>query len=193
MTEFSEYEFEILSDQKFLLTKSSVLAKVNDLLTVTRKEINKSLKDMVLPNKSLFKSGKISRGENYLGLPYLVLDFPAYFTNQDTFAFRTMFWWGHYFSVTLHLSGVSLERYRDKLLENFPQFLNQDIYICVANTPWHYHFEPDNYQLLREEHMQLIANAPFVKLTRKLELENWKALPGFAGHFFDVCVSILTS
>jgi len=50
-------------------------------------------------------SPKISRGENYLGLPYLVLDYPRLFRPDAVLAIRTFFWWGHFFSSTLQLSG----------------------------------------------------------------------------------------
>jgi hypothetical protein len=50
-------------------------------------------------------NGKISRGENYQLLPYIILDYPSYFSRNNIFAVRTMFWWGNFFSITLHLSG----------------------------------------------------------------------------------------
>ena len=49
-------------------------------------------------------SAKISKGEN-MGLPWVMLDYPRLFGQEDVLAIRTMFWWGHCFSVTLHLKG----------------------------------------------------------------------------------------
>lgn len=49
---------------------------------------------------------KVSRGENYRGLPWVMLDFPRVFGRADVFAIRTMFWWGHGFNITLHLKGT---------------------------------------------------------------------------------------
>ena len=48
---------------------------------------------------------KIAKGENYLQLPYVLLDYPRCFDKENIFAIRTMFWWGNFFSITLHLSG----------------------------------------------------------------------------------------
>ena len=57
-----------------------------------------------------YGSPKISKGENYRGLPYVMLDYPRLFGREEVLAIRTFFWWGHGFSVTLHLKGGYRER-----------------------------------------------------------------------------------
>ena len=69
--------------------------------------------------KSLNSSPKISKGENYKGLPWLVLDYPRYFNKEDIFAIRTLFWWGNFFSITLHISGKYKMRYEKKIIDSF--------------------------------------------------------------------------
>lgn len=188
---FTEYEFEIFRDRKFLLAKASVMAKIKDLLTETRKEIDAMQNNRIMETQAFSKSGKISRGENYLGLPYLVLDYPAIFTKEDIFAFRTMFWWGNYFSVTLQLSGLSLDRLRSGILTGFQKLLGQEMYVCVSASPWQYHFGPDNYQILSDEHRQLVSDATFLKFSKKLDLEEWENLPGFAADFYNMFSRVL--
>jgi hypothetical protein len=35
------------------------------------------------------------------------------------FAIRTMFWWGNFFSVTLHMKGNYREHFQEKLIGNY--------------------------------------------------------------------------
>ena len=48
---------------------------------------------------------KISKGEKYNDLPYVVLDFPAFFAKTGVFALRSFFLWGRGFVISLHISG----------------------------------------------------------------------------------------
>ncbi len=128
-------------------------------------------------------SGKVSRGENYLGLPYLIADAPRFFTKEDVFAYRTMFWWGHDFSCTLHLEGQPLERFRERVASQTSTWDALQTWICVHDTPWEYHFEPTNYQLWgalsaaqREQHL---FQKDFLKLSRRLPIAQWEQLPDF--------------
>ena len=58
-----------------------------------------------LPEAVIQSSPKITRGENYQLLPYVILDYPRCFQKEQVFAIRTMFWWGKGISITLHVSG----------------------------------------------------------------------------------------
>lgn len=42
---------------------------------------------------------KVTRGENYLDMPYVVLDAPQLKANNLNGKLRIMFWWGHYISL----------------------------------------------------------------------------------------------
>ena len=185
--EFTDREFQIIHDQEFLLAKSKALSKVDDLLSKVRSELKLAMKDYSLmhPELPIFKSSKISRGENYLGLPYLVLDYPAVFSAEDTFAFRTMFWWGNFFSSTLHIQGKSLDIYRERIIEKIDLLAQLEIFICINKSPWEYHFGKDNYELLTTKHIQFIGKCNFLKLSKRIELDDWKALPKLSTHFLS--------
>ena len=45
------------------------------------------------------------KGENLEFFPYQYLDFPKHFHDSNTFAFRTLFWWGHHLVCALMLEG----------------------------------------------------------------------------------------
>ena len=143
------------------------------------------------PAFSKFKTSKISRGENYRGLPYLVLDYPAVFSAEDTFAFRTMFWWGNFFSCTLHLQGKPLDLYRDLVIDNIGHLVNYDIFLCINQSPWEYHYEVDNYKLLSVDDLDFIKESQFLKLNKKFDLGSWKSLPSEANRFLVQLLDIL--
>src|SRR5829696_5338071 len=111
---------ELISSPEIILTKNAILQKLKSFLAeVQIKQLN-ILKDYSshLPQKVLTTSPKISRGENYKGLPWLVLDNPRHFQHNNIFAIRTMFWWGNFFSITLHLSGNNKSDLIKKILQN---------------------------------------------------------------------------
>lgn len=182
---FSQQELDYLHDTHFLLTKRKITQQLQQLLAQTQQELLKLLKDrkQLLPAHGLQRAGKISRGENYKGLPYLILDYPRLLTREDVFAFRSMCWWGNFFSCSLHLQGKSLDSYRTTLSQNLKACNSSGIYICVNNTPWEYHYGPDNYQLLESlsaEKIDQLLQQDFCKISRKTGLDNYAQLPSFA-------------
>ncbi len=189
----TEKELLILQDTDFLLTKATVLEKINELLGQTRKELKESVENsnFSFPNGIDLLNGKISKGENYKNLPYMVLDYPALFTTKTVFAYRTMFWWGNFFSATLHLEGMELNYYRNSTINNFDNLLNKNIYIGIGETPWQYHYEDDNYILLNDSHRDFITNCKFLKLSKKIKLKKWNDVPKFSTNFFELVLSVL--
>jgi hypothetical protein len=189
----TEKELLILQDIDFLLTKATILEKINELLGHTREDLKRSVENssFSFPEGTDLLNGKISKGENYNSLPYMVLDYPTLFSKNSTFAYRTMFWWGNFFSSTLHLEGSALDYYRNSITKNLDMLLKNDIYICVGDTPWQYHYEKDNYSLLNEEHRDFITNCKFLKLSKKIGLKKWKDIPDFSTNFFELTLSVL--
>jgi hypothetical protein len=100
-------ETELIQNKEWILTKRKIIEKVYLLFGSTHDSYKEILKNEQLLPEPHYKNitGKISKGENYHGLPYVILDYPALFSKEDIFAVRTMFWWGNFFSISLHLSG----------------------------------------------------------------------------------------
>lgn len=121
-------------------------------------------------------SGKIFRGENYKLFPYILLDYPRLFSADSVFAFRSMFWWGHEFSFTMHLQGHALDKFRKSILENIQNLTNREVYYCVNETPWQYYFNHDNYILIEDciDLLENIRTKPFIKLSRKLPVNKFE-------------------
>ena len=113
--------------------------------------------------------------------PYIVLDCPRLFSARSICAFRTMFWWGHEFSITFHLQGHALEKYRTKISQKIETLKGRDFYLCINDTPWQYHFEKDNYIPVDElkNIAETILSKPFIKLSRKLPIGEHKKVFSF--------------
>jgi hypothetical protein len=191
--QLTEKELSLIQDTDFLLTKSQVLQKVTLLLEDTRDQLKYTISDLgfVFPPDLNIESGKVSRGENYLMLPYQVLDFPALFSRKDVFAFRTMFWWGHFFSLTLHLQGQLLDHFKGRIWKNREELIGRDIFIGVGDGPWQYHYGSDNYLPYTRDHEKMLRETKFLKLSKKISLESWRDLPLEATNFLKLMVSIL--
>ncbi|MFC2094619.1 hypothetical protein ACFLSH_03220 [Bacteroidota bacterium] len=189
----TEKELLILQDTDFLLTKATVLEKITELLGHTREELKRCVENsnFSFPDGTGLLDGKISKGENYKYLPYMVLDYPTLFSKNSIFAYRTMFWWGNFFSATLHLEGIALDDYRNSIILNLDKLLNKNVFIGVGNTPWQYHYEEDNYSLINEAHRDFVTNCKFLKLSKKIELKKWNDVSEFSTKFFKLMLSIL--
>lgn len=170
---FTEAENEILQNKSFLPQKQRALENIISLMSAVREGLDEvweqTGRDWAIPCQP--DSVKISRGENYRQLPYVILDYPRKFARDDVFAFRSMFWWGHFFSFTLHLQGQSLDTHRPRLRERLPYVQKDwpDVHLCVGSTPWQYHYSPNNYQLLKHLSpafiQDLVQHHPFIKLS----------------------------
>lgn len=197
---FNQKELEYLENTDFLLTKRKLIKQVQGMLALSQNQLKEFLKDQkaLLPPDCLQRAAKISKGENYRGLPYLVLDYPRLLAKNNIFSFRTMFWWGNFFSCTLHLQGQSLEMYRQRLKENLtanPHLLPPDTWISINDTPWEYHYQPSNYKMLTEvspEELNLLLSRNFIKLSRKIPLQQHRQLPGFCSDSLRLFLACLT-
>lgn len=187
---FNEKELRYLSDKDFLLSKHSITSKIFNLFQEVEDRISHiiAVEKYDFPDDVLQKTGKISKGENYRLLPYLILDYPRYFNTQAVFAFRTMFWWGNFYSCTLHLQGTILDAYRLALKEQVDILKNKNFFIAVGKSPWEYHYEAENYLSIdvidHSELLDLIKNKKFIKLSRNINLEEHWSLPSFAEETF---------
>jgi hypothetical protein len=179
----SPEELSRMEDTGFLISKRLITEKVYDLFHALKKEITASpvFLDHPFPAEVDILTGKISRGENYKGLPYIIMDFPVYFSQTDIFSFRAMFWWGHEFSFTLHLAGKFMDMYKDK---SFHNLFRKGVYQCVNPRPWEYHFDEDNY--LPVERFIGYPEAAFMKLSRKLPLADWASVPGYGRESMEI-------
>jgi len=175
----SQEEAELVVNAEWILTKNAILVKANHLLGELQSGQQAYLQSYlpVLPPEVMQVSAKISKGENYKGLPYLVLDYPRYFEKENQFAIRSMFWWGNFFSITLQLSGIYKDKYAAAIERSFDRLQQEDFFIGVSTDQWEHHFEAGNYCSLQEYDARSfshhIHDKEFLKLAKRFPLAHW--------------------
>jgi hypothetical protein len=181
--QLSTLEQELMQNAGWILTKNAVMEKMKVVLQECL-EAQQELfheKKIDLPPEIYNISPKISRGENYRGLPWLMLDHPRYFDKENVFAIRTFFWWGRHFSITLHLSGRYKGLFAQKINTSYPSLSQDHFYCCINANEWEHHFGEDNYKLIgqcnEEEFHHIIDEKRFIKLSTKIDLTEWERLP----------------
>lgn len=193
--QINEQELKAIQDTAFFDTKKVVSEKINNLLTELQDELatlSKSYSD-ILPKEVFYPGGKISKGENYLGYPYLILDYPRVFEKENIFAFRSMFWWGNHFSYTLHVGGKYYEEAKEMLIQNIDSLRLPDLYICVNSDQWEYHFDKENYEPtinfdIKSFLLDSTNEKSFIKLSFKTDLTQWHRLKSNGLYAFKLFV-----
>ncbi|MVT07768.1 hypothetical protein [Chitinophaga tropicalis] len=180
--ELTPEEQALIQNPNWLYLKNSALQKVMVLMG----QLQEALQTHPLtgtfpfPGQCLQLGGKISRGEKYKELPYIILDYPRYFKQEEIFAFRTMFWWGHYFIATLHLSGRVKEMYSEALADAWSELAEGRFQLYVQEDPWQHDLGNGNYRLISaipaNEFKQLVYRRSFIKLAKPYRLEDWEEI-----------------
>lgn len=179
--ELSKIELRLVNSSEFILTKNRIIEKVYILFG----SLSENYKDILagfqpqLPLEIFKTSPKIYKGENYLQLPYVMMDYPRTFSKADVFAIRSFFWWGNYFSITLQLSGKYFQGFKNNIHNNLQSLNNNNFFIGVNDNAWHHHFETDNYQPLHKNDIDSIMQQPYLKLAAKIPLNEWNSSPKF--------------
>lgn len=195
--QLSAEESTLVQNAHWLLTKNTIIEKVVLLFGQLAPAIQDTLDHLPVPLPETIRNTapKISKGEKYQGLPWVILDFPRVFAKKETFAIRTLFWWGHFFSITLHLKGVYKQQYQAALLENMALLKQYDFYICIAGDEWQHHFMEDNYiplqQLEGSSIEKILLLNDFCKLSAKIPLTQWELANGKLAHLCQVLLQAL--
>ena len=173
-------EQEMMGNTGIILTKNRVLAAVMELFGEVSEAETAFMEERRkrLPEDIFRFPPKISRGENYLQLPWLMLDYPRVFQPEESIAVRHFFWWGNFFSVSIQVSG----KYKEKLLDQLEKWPSA-AFICVQASPWEHHFGRDNYLPVAELDatgiVKIAGEKDFLKLALALPVHQWDALPAF--------------
>jgi hypothetical protein len=76
------------------------------------------------------------KGEHLEDFPYQYLDFPRHFLGDDTFTFRSLFWWGHHTVFALLLEGRLIKRYKKNIVDRFQSLTDRGLCLSLAPTLW---------------------------------------------------------
>ena len=191
--QLSSAETELMSNASIILTKNMIIRKIKLLL----EEVQIKQQEYVIENElrqDFFKvPPKISKGENYMGLPYIILDYPR-MSDPDHFIFiRTMFWWGHYFSSTLQAGGKRKQEIAAYAAGHLISLQSGDYFIGINTDPWVHHFEETNYcnisTLDNEKFLNCANQSDYIKIAAKWPLDEW---PFAADELFNRWKFLLT-
>lgn len=192
----SPEEMRLVTDPGVILTKNSVMAKVIEMFSALSGEYRVIWEEvdggLGVGSEGYWgpTSPKISRGENYQGLPWVMLDYPRFFGREEVFAIRTLFWWGHVFSVTLHLKGRYRERFLPVVQGRWTELAAAGFHVGVSADEWRHEHVPDNYRVVSGA-ADLSRESEFLKLSAAVELHRWEDAPAELLSMFKTLISVL--
>ena len=193
--QLSAEEMKLVQKADWILTKNRVIEKVYELFG----ELAAGMQSYIaahaneLPGNVVASTPKISRGEQYEGLPYVMLDYPRCFGKEETIAVRTLFWWGNYFSSTLHVKGET----RNRILINRQKSIisgNSNIRVSDIGDEWSHNIRSGNYISSREwlsKEASFDNENAFLKLTIKHPLQEWSTAIVFLNRYFEQWMELI--
>ena len=176
-------ESALVENAAWLLTKHRVIGKVFGVFGALSDVYAGLLEEYAefIPREVTAVSPKIYKGENYRQLPYVMLDQPRYFKQDDTFAIRTFFWWGNSFSIHLLLGGKYKQMFEERIQTHLKDGTLESWYFGVSENPWHHHFEQDNYIPVNElkNKNNIAHNGNYLKIGKWHNVSDWKGAFAF--------------
>lgn len=180
--QFSDKERELMTNADWILTKNGILQKMALVFTDWQALYSTQLARQAPTLHSTIQpfSYKISRGENYKGLPWMVLDYPRLFGQTDICAIRTLFWWGRYITITLQLAGTWKERCEESLCLSYPVLAREAFRISITEDAWIHDQDPafttEINNLTSEAYTSEIRKRNFLKISKIYPLEGVETL-----------------
>lgn len=177
--QLSEEELLLMQNSDWILTKNNIIDKISQGFGKLAVQMQEQIAAHQLNHDESIRLGspKISRGEKYQGLPYVILDYPRIFGKEKILAIRTLFWWGNYCSITLHVKGVWQEIVLQKMAANLDQLIMNSFYISFSGNEWSHNILDSNYIMLQHlSHKEILQKLPatdFLKLTSKVPIGPW--------------------
>lgn len=193
----SPEELDLVVNADWILTKNQIIRKAYDLFGMLAISMTSMLKSALLPEDVQSTSPKISKGENLQGFPYVILDYPRLFTREKVFAIRTLFWWGHYFVVTLHLKGEYKDLYQEALGMHLTMLASERFYIGISEDEWHHELGEDHFVALdltnESERSRILAEQSVLRISQKIPLSEWNKAENLIGAAHRLLVDSLQS
>jgi hypothetical protein len=176
--QLSADEMKLVADPEWILTKHRVIKKVYLLFGELSAQMQTYLQqqDHDLPQQVIQLPPKISKGEQYEAMPYVVLDYPRLFSKEEVFAVRTFFWWGNYFSITLHLKGKYQQQYHNKIARAAAKKKLKDFYFSSTGNEFSFDLRSKNYSSFNE--LKTFTDAgteqqAFLKISYQISFAQW--------------------
>ncbi len=177
-----------MADDQFFRKKARIMENVRGLLDATHGALTAEVRAARLATPTDFDSSKCQfvKGEHLEQFPYQYLDYPKYFSGDEKFTFRTLFWWGHAFIFALLLEGPLIKRYKKNLVDRYHRVAGQDLHLSLAPTLWEWkHGEGYTLPIAhdRKAHIAaVLAERPFMKIARFVPLDDRRVRDGLIPH-----------
>lgn len=223
--QLSAEEMRLVTDPAWILTKNSVIGKVVGMFAELAEILRLPPRTLLGADRRAPGSGgtepKISKGENYKGLPWVMLDYPRMFGKEDVCAIRTFFWWGHAFSVTLHLKGEYMRAFLPGIVARRAELEAAGFGMGISDDEWAHEHTEETYGPLGADAGQALAGAenemaakrthegaadtrsgssergtaerPWLKLSARVGLEHWKEAPEKLSALHSLLMEILSA
>jgi len=176
-------ESALVENASWLLTKHRVIGKVYGVFGALSETYTGLLDEYAefIPKEVSLVNPKIYKGEHYRQLPYVMLDQPRFFKQDDTFAIRTFFWWGNSFSIHLLLGGKYKTMFGDRIQSHIKDGSLESWYIGISEDPWQHHFEQDNYLPVHDLKNKniVVQSGNYLKIGKWHPVTDWKAAFAF--------------
>jgi hypothetical protein len=179
----SAEEMRLVTDPAWILTKNSVMGKVVAMFA----ELSGEWRTGRLPTAMPPTEPKISKGENYKGLPWVMLDYPRVFGREDVCAIRTMFWWGHAFSLTLHLKGEYMRIFLPGIMERREELVAAGFGMGISDDEWAHEHTEETYGPLTDT-----GGRTWLKLSARVGLEHWEETPKKLTGLYNLLLEVLS-
>jgi len=194
--QFSPEELSLAENAEWILTKNEIIRKVMSLFGELASEYRKRVEEKVreLPEEASLFSPKISRGEQYRGLPYVILDYPRIFSKDHVFAVRSFFWWGNYFSLTLHLKGEYKNELQKRIIQSHQYFSDGDFSLAVTEDEWRHDLQDGNYTRVVELESRFedtLTRKKFLKLTKVWSLQEVNHMESLLANEFSNLLRVI--
>lgn len=171
-------ELELISDPGISILKQNALRKISDLFHVTGQNLQHT-----------YPSGnshyKITRGENYLQHPYIVVDYPKIGNMDFPVLYRTMFWWGHYFAFEFMLKKELCNNRFEPLLRE------ADMHVLIGDDLWNNDVNGDQYATFSEAALATDNNHAHIKLVKTWPVHLYENMSEEAGRYYALCTELI--
>ena len=171
-TTFTKDEGALLADKTFFTAKANISHKIRLHLEQLHQALYQDLQQYPLlsPDNLSLSTHQLVKGEHLENFPYQYLDFPRFYTREEKFSFRSLFWWGHHVVFALIVEGGYLRRYKENLINRYQFVSNRGTCLCLGNSLWEWENGPGVTLELtgdrKPEVSAVLANRPFFKLAK---------------------------
>ena len=189
-------ELSLIHNEEWILTKNRVIEKITHAMGQLGMQMQSKAEEKKhqIIHELLLSNPKISKGEKYQGLPYIILDYPRNFEKENIFAIRTFFWWGNFCSITLHVNGRYKDRIFEKLVREYAVLQRLGFYLSISGNEWNHDLRTGDYRRLETISLTELDSsrlyASFIKVGAKVELGQWNKMETELYHLFLVLLTL---